>query len=39
MFTPEEFKKIALYENQFTETKVGINVGIARTLTMDHIQK
>ena len=39
MFTPEEFKKIALYENQFTETRVEINVGIARTLTMDHIQK
>lgn len=39
MFIPEEFKKIALYENQITETRVGIDVGIARTLTMDHIQK
>lgn len=39
MFIPEEFKKIALHENQFTETRVGIDVGIARTLTIDHIQK
>lgn len=39
MFIPEEFKRIALYENQFIETRVGIDVGIARTLTMDHIQK
>lgn len=39
MFIPEEFKRIALYENQFTENRVGIDVGIARTLTIDHIQK
>ena len=38
MFIPEEFKRIALYENGFTETRVDINVGIARTLTADHIQ-
>jgi hypothetical protein len=39
MFIPEEFKRIALYENQYKETRVGIDVGIARTLTTDHIQK
>jgi len=39
MFIPEEFKRIALYENQYKETRVGIDVGIARTLTIDHIQK
>jgi hypothetical protein len=38
MFTPESFKRAAFYKLNEVESKVRLEVGIARTLTLDNLQ-